>query len=133
MATSYETITPVVPAAADATTIGDAEWGIDNTLSAGGTWIIQNENIVEDRSTDTTQDQKGRVIGQLDYDKHWTCSFDMIGKGDTPVPGDCDFEYAGQTWKVQSVTYNGTYNDKKKYSVSLERWEHFPATEQSNG
>ena len=126
---AYETITPVVPEGAGATTIADAQWGIDNTLSG---WIIQSENIQSDLVTDTTQDQKGRVIGQLDYDKHYTCQLDMIGNGTVPIPGAVDVEYAGETWKVQSVTYQGSYNDKKKYTVNLERWHNFPVQPTQN-
>ena len=124
---AYETISPVVPANVGPETIADAQWGIDNVLSG---WIIQSENITNELVTDTTQDQKGRVIGQLDYDKHYTCQIDMIGNGTVPIPGAVDLSYAGATWKVQSVTYQGSYNDKKKYSVSLERWAHFPLSAQ---
>ena len=125
--TQYETITPVVPAAANETTIADAQWGIDNLLpSSTGVWIIQSETITSELVTDTTQDQKGRVIGQLDYDKHYTCSLDVIGNGILPTMGDTTLEYADKKWKVQSITYNGSYQDKKKYTIALERWEHFP-------
>ena len=41
--------------------------------------------------------------------------------------GDTTFEWAGKKWKVDSVTYQGTYNDKKKYSVSFHRYKNFPA------
>ena len=43
------------------------------------------------------------------------------------VAGDTTFEWAGKKWKVNGVTYSGTYNDKKKYSVTFERWKNFPA------
>ena len=39
--------------------IREAEWGIDNTLSG---FIVQSEDITEERITDTTQDQKGAVV-----------------------------------------------------------------------
>lgn len=134
MATQYETISPVVPGAADATTIADAQWGIDNTLPGGnGLWIIQSETITSELVSDTTQDQKGRVIGQLDYDKHYTCQIDVIGNGELPTAGDTALEYAEKKWKVQSITYNGSYQDKKKYTINLERWEHFPQQSQAGG
>lgn len=94
---AYETISPVVPANVGPETIADAQWGIDNVLSG---WIIQSESITNELVTDTTQDQKGRVIGQLDYDKHYTCQIDMIGNGTVPTPGDVNFQYANATWKV---------------------------------
>ena len=88
------------------------EWGIDNTLSG---FIVQSEDIAEEVIQDVTQDQKGAVVSELDYDKHWTLTLGIIG--DTA---------AGHKWKVNSVTYTGAYNDKKKWSVSCERWINFP-------
>ena len=113
------------------TLIRGSQWGIDSTLSG---FIIQDVQIAEERITDTTQDQKGAVVSQLDYDQHWTGSMTVIG-GDgsedgsvgTIVAGDTAFEWAGHKWKVTNVTYQGTYNDKKKYSVSFERWKNFPS------
>lgn len=113
------------------TLIRGSQWGIDSTLSG---FIIQDVQIAEERVTDTTQDQKGAVVSQLDYDQHWTGSMTVIG-GDgsedgsvgTIVAGDTAFEWAGHKWKVTNVTYQGTYNDKKKYSVSFERWKNFPS------
>lgn len=113
------------------------EWGIDHTLD---NFIIQNETINEEVITDTTQDQKGAVVSQLDYDKHWTLTFDIIGDtahvsqalggtvaGDgTFVAGDTGFLYGNVPWKIMSVNYAGAYNDKKKWSVTAERWVNFP-------
>lgn len=113
------------------TLIRTSQWGIDSTLSG---FIIQDVQINEERVTDTTQDQKGAVVSQLDYDSHWTMNMTVIG-GDGSEDGsvggiqagDTAFEWAGHKWKVTNVTYQGTYNDKKKYSVSAERWTNFPA------
>ena len=111
--------------------IRGSQWGIDSTLSG---FIIQDVTISEERITDTTQDQKGAVVSQLDYDKHWTMSMTVIG-GDgsedgsvgTIVAGDTTFTWAGHKWKVTNVTYRGNYQSKKMYDVSAERWENFPA------
>lgn len=112
------------------TLVRGANWGIDATLSG---YIIQDLTLTEERITDTTQDQKGAVVSQLDYDKHYVCNFTAIG-GDgtegTPTAlsvGNIDFSFGGKNWKVQSCTYTGNYADKKKYAVSLERWNNFPA------
>lgn len=136
MATYIES-TPSMGNATHPTTAGTlirtSQWGIDSTLSG---YIIQDVSINEERITDTTQDQKGATVSQLDYDKHWTCSLTVIGgtgveDGDHPLtdilPGDTAFTFASKTWKVQNVTFNGTYNDKKRYTINLERWTHFPA------
>lgn len=107
------------------------QWGIDNTLSG---FIIQSESITKEAITDTTQDQKGAVVSQLDYDYHWTLSLNVIGgtggAGDgtsgLPEIGDTTFAYANAKWKVTNVTYNGSYQDKKSYSIDAERWTNFP-------
>lgn len=116
------------------TMIKQAQWGIDNALSG---WIIQSESITREAITDTTQDQKGAVVSQLDYDEHFTLTLNMIGgtggagdgTEDTKLPevGDTAFEYAGKKWKVTNVTYNGSYQDKKSYTLTAERWHNFPS------
>lgn len=113
------------------TLIRSSQWGIDATLSG---FIIQDVQINEERITDTTQDQKGAVVSQLDYDKHWTMSMTVIG-GDgsedgsvgSIVAGDTSFTWANKKWKVTGVTYRGNYQSKKMYDISAERWENFPA------
>ena len=109
------------------------EWGIDNTLA---NCIIQSESITEERITDTTQDQKGAVVSQLDYDEHFTLSLTVLcdsatapitGSGSAFQPGDTSFSYANRKWKLTSVQYQGSYNDKKKYTITAERWRNFPA------
>lgn len=112
------------------TLIRDAQWGIDNSLTG---FIVQSEDYTNDLVSDTTQDQKGAVVSQLDYDHHYTCTLTVIGSGTVPNVGDIDFSWktedGGATtknWKVQSVTFNGSYNDKKKYTINLERWDNFP-------
>ena len=113
------------PANAGSLIRGD-EWGIDNTLTG---FIVQSEDIAEEVIQDVTQDQKGAVVSELDYDKHWTLTLGLIGDTDAALPevGDITFTYAGAKWKVNSVTYTGAYNDKKKFSVVAERWINFPA------
>ena len=111
--------------------IRSEEWGIDNTLD---NFIIQNEQINCEVITDTTQDQKGAVVSQLDYDKHWTLTCDLIGDasagaGLSDNVGDYTFYYDGESWKIQSCTYTGTYNDKKKWSLTAERWINFPGAQ----
>lgn len=110
------------------------QWGIDNTLTG---WIIQSETITRENITDTTQDQKGAVVSQLDYDEHFTLTLNVIGgtggAGDgtedsaLPALGDTAFSYAGHTWKVNNVEYTGQYESKKAYTITAERWHNWPA------
>ena len=128
-------ISAVIPANAK-TAVSEASWGIDGVLSG---FIIQSEDFAEDRSTDQTQDQKGRVVYDLDYDRHYTCTLQVIGNGTLPTVGSTEFQWYSTPatskdatgdkvkWKVQSITYNGSYNDKKKYTINLERWQNYPA------
>lgn len=112
------------------------EWGINNQLDG---FIIQNESYSRERSTDTTQGQKGCVVAQLDYDVHYTLTLNVIGNGELPEEGDVNFLYpewkgsmkSGATvknanWRISKVTYQGAYNDKKKYSIECERWANWP-------
>lgn len=109
------------------------EWGIDNTLAD---CIIQSENITEEAITDQTQDQKGAVVSELDYDHHWTLSLTLLcdsakapitGTGSAFDVGDYTMTYANNKWKVKTVAYTGSYNAKKQYVITAERWTNFPA------
>ena len=54
----------LTPASAQGMTKDD--WGIDAVLTG---FIIQSANVTCSRITDPTQDQKGAVISELDYDQ----------------------------------------------------------------
>lgn len=106
---------------------GSTTWGIDNTL---GNCIIQSEQISDEDITDQTQDQKGAVVNNLTYDRHKTLNLTFLT--DQPLSavvesGQTDFTYGGYKWFVNNVTYNGSYNGKKQYSLTAERWCNYPA------
>lgn len=84
----------------------------------------------------------GRVVSELDYDKHWTCTLQVIGGSDLTgdyKPGGIisyepknygeilEFPSGNYDWKIRSIAVNGSYNDKKKYTFTLEKWSNFPA------
>ena len=112
------------------TLIRDAQWGIDATLSG---YIIQSVSTNHTRTYDTTQDQKGATVSELDYDENWDVTLTVIGgngseTGDLEgVVGDTDFMWDNKKWKVRSCTYNGSYNAKKQYTISIWRAKNFPA------
>ena len=90
------------------TLIREPEWGIDNLIAD---CIIQSEDITEEVITDQTQDQKGAVVSELDYDKRWNLSLTVIGDssklpvtGDSTAisVGDTTFTYANKKWKLAS-------------------------------
>lgn len=127
------TATLIPTNAAEMNPVSGTAWGIDCALTG---FIIQSVDYTEDRSTDPTHDQKGRMVHELDYDKHYTCTLQVIGTGTLPTVGAEDFTFTDGTevggtakkWKVKSVTYNGSYQDKKKYTINLERWTNYPAS-----
>ena len=114
--------------------IRGAQWGIDNVLSG---FIIQSEDITRSVITDPTQDQKGALVSELDYDETWSLVLNVIGgtggsgdcTEDTALPqvGDTTFAYAGHKWKVDGVAYQGSFADKKKYTITAHRNKQFPA------
>ena len=113
------------------TLIRDSQWGIDATLSG---YIIQNVSVQKSRVYDETYDQKNSLVSELDTDEQWTATMTVIGgdgNEDATIPGVSvgmtDFSWNGHNWKVRDVTYNGAYNDKKSYSVTLFRSTNFPA------
>lgn len=111
--------------------IRDPQYGIDATLSG---YIIQNVSVAKSRVYDETYDQKNSLVSELDTDEQWTASMTVIGgdgNEDATIPGitvgQTDLQWNGSKWKVRECTYNGTYNDKKSYSLTLFRSTNFPA------
>lgn len=105
------------------------QYGIDAVLSG---YIIQNVSISKSRTSDDTYDQKNALVSQLDVDERWDMSMTVIGGSDEDATlaglevGDITFTWNGKKWKVNSCTYNGTYNDKKSYSITAFRTTNFP-------
>ena len=121
MATFIQTneLTGEVKPSTAGTLIRDEQFGIDATLSG---YIIQDVQITTSRTVDTTQDQKGAVVSELDYDCRFDGTMTVIG-GSVEDPdalpgiatGDTTFTWAGKKWKVQSVQYTGNFASKKMY------------------
>lgn len=68
-------------------------------------------------------------MSKLSYDQHWTLNLTFLT--DNPgalsaLPGIYTFSYGGNKWSVNNVTYNGSYNSKKSYTINAERYQHFP-------
>lgn len=112
------------------TLIRKEQYGIDAVLDG---YIIQNVSISKSRTSDDTYDQKNALVSQLDVDERWDGSMTVIGGSDEDATldnievGDTTFTWNGKKWKVTNVSYQGTYNDKKSYSVSFFRTTNFPA------
>ena len=76
------------------------------------------------------------MVSQLTYDKHWSLNLTFLTKlidantGELTASwaetGNTTFEYAGHYWFINSITYNGSYNAKKSYTINAERWINYP-------
>lgn len=112
------------------TLIRKEQYGIDAILEG---YIIQNVSISKSRTSDDTYDQKNALVSQLDVDERWDGSMTVIGGSDEDATldnievGDTTFTWNNKKWKITNVSYQGTYNDKKSYSVSFFRTTNFPA------
>lgn len=112
------------------TLIRKEQYGIDAILEG---YIIQNVSISKSRTSDDTYDQKNALVSQLDVDERWDFSATIIGGSDEDATldglevGDTTFTWNNKKWKITSCTYNGTYNDKKSYSITAFRTTNFPA------
>lgn len=119
----------VIPQTAG-TIIRKEQYGIDAILEG---YIIQNVSISKSRTSDDTYDQKNALVSQLDVDERWDGSMTVIGGSDEDATldnievGDTTFTWNDKKWKITNVSYQGTYNDKKSYSVSFFRTTNFPA------
>lgn len=110
--------------------IRNAQYGIDAVLSG---YIIQNVSVQKTRVYDETYSQKNALVSELDTDEQWTAQMTVIGgdgNEDATIPGitvgQTDLEWNSQKWKVRDCTFNGTYNDKKSYTLTLFRAKNFP-------
>ena len=132
MATFIETteLTGTVNPTGAGTIIRKEQYGIDAILEG---YIIQNVSISKSRTSDDTYDQKNALVSQLDVDERWDGSMTVIGGSDEDATldnievGDTTFTWNNKKWKITNVSYQGTYNDKKSYSVSFFRTTNFPA------
>lgn len=113
--------------------INKEQYGID-TLMPG--FIIQSVSINHTANEDITYDQKNSIVSRLDLDHIYDATVEVIGgssedgtlsaTGGNIEVGDIAYNFAGHNWKVTGVTYTGSFQDKKRYSVSLQRSTNFP-------
>lgn len=122
--------------AASAISSSGADWGIDGHFTGISSVIVQSETVEDQPQIDQTYDQKGRLVHELTYDHVYQIQLDVIGlagaesqlKPNTEVTYTPSGETSSSKWIVRSCRQQGAYNDKKKWSVTLERRAKFPAT-----
>ena len=122
-----------IPATAGSIITKD-QYGIDFLFPG---FIVQSATITQSVNEDITQDQKNSIVSRLDLDHIYDATVEVIGgstedgtlssRGGNIEVGDIAYNFAGHNWKVTGVTYNGSFQDKKRYTVTLQRSTNFPA------
>ena len=109
------------------------QYGIDFLFPG---FIVQSASITQSVNDDITYDQKNSIVSRLDLDHIYDATVEVIGgstedgtlsstTGEIQV-GDIAYNFAGHDWKVTSVQYNGSFQDKKRYTVTLQRSTNYP-------
>ena len=121
-----------IPATAGSV-INKEQYGIDFLFPG---FIVQSATIKQSVNEDITQDQKNAIVSRLDLDHIYDATVEVIGgstedgtlssSGGNIEVGDIAYNFAGHNWKVVSVTYNGSFQDKRRYTVSLQRSTNYP-------
>ena len=105
------------------------QYGIDAVLSG---YIIQNVSISKSRTSDDTYDQKNALVSQLDTDCRWDMQMSIIGGSNEDCElenlevGDISFQWNGKKWKILGIQYQGSYDQKKAYTITAFRTTNFP-------
>ena len=105
------------------------QYGIDAVLSG---YIIQNVSISKSRTSDETYDQKNSLVSQLDCDCRWEMQMSIIGGSNEDCElenlevGDISFQWNGKKWKILGIQYQGSYDQKKAYTITAFRTTNFP-------
>ena len=121
-----------IPATAGSV-INKEQYGIDFLFPG---YIVQSATITQSVNEDITQDQKNSIVSRLDLDHIYDATVEVIGgstedgtlsaSGGNIEVGDIAYSFAGHNWKVTGVTYNGSFQDKKRYTVTLQRSTNYP-------
>ena len=121
-----------IPATAGSV-INKEQYGIDFLFPG---YIVQSATITQSVNEDITQDQKNSIVSRLDLDHIYDATVEVIGgstedgtlsaSGGEIQVGDIAYNFAGHNWKVTGVTYNGSFQDKRRYQISLTRSTNYP-------
>ena len=121
-----------IPATAGSV-INKEQYGIDFLFPG---YIVQSATITQSVNEDITQDQKNSIVSRLDLDHIYDATVEVIGgstedgtlssSGGNIEVGDIAYNFAGHNWKVTGVTYNGSFQDKKRYTCQLTRSTNYP-------
>ena len=120
--------------ATNPTDITGSPRGIDNTLDG---FVLENEDFSESPVQEDFDDQKGARADEKVYDTRVDLTITVYGKtADAKISsvlteiensGGKKITYAGKAWKVDNCREAGTYNGRRRWTITAHRYDNFPA------
>lgn len=102
--------------------------GIKNTLSG---FVVESEEINSQAVVEEFDDQNGARADEVAYDTRTDLSLTVYSASSaTAAPaeaGSKTFSYASKKWHVDSVREAGTYNSRRRWTISAHRYENYPS------
>lgn len=112
--------------------------GISNTLTG---FVVESEEFNETPVQEDFDDQIGARADEQVYDTRKELTLTVYGQTSAAAisgvltaisgSGGNTITYAGKNWKVDSCREAGTYNGKRRWTITAHRYDNFPA--QSSG
>lgn len=116
------------------TDISGSPRGIANTLDG---FVVENEEFNETPVQEDFDDQNGARADEKVYDTRVDLNLTVYGKtAEADISklltaiensGGKTITYASKTWKVDSVREAGTYNARRRWTITAHRYDNFPA------
>ena len=116
--------------------ISGSQRGITNTLSG---FVVENEEFNPTPVQEDFDDQNGARADEKVYDTRVDLSLTVYGASAsadinthlTPITGSGGHKitYAGKTWKVDSCREAGTYNGRRRWTITGHKRDNFPPQE----
>lgn len=108
--------------------------GIANTIDG---FVVENEEFNETPVQEDFDDQNGARADEKVYDTRVDLNLTVYGKTAqadisnllTAIKdsGGKTITYAKKTWKVDSCREAGTYNARRRWTITAHRYDNFPA------
>ena len=108
--------------------------GISNTLTG---FVVESEEFNETPVQEDFDDQEGARADEQVYDTRVDLNLTVYGASSsadissalTAISGSGGnaITYASKKWKVDSCREAGTYNGKRRWTITAHRYDNFPA------
>lgn len=107
--------------------------GISNTLTG---FVVESEEFNETPVQEDFDDQNGARADEQVYDTRKDLTLTVYGASASAdissamtaisTSGGSSITYAGHKWKVDSCREAGTYNGKRRWTITAHRYDNFP-------